>query len=177
MLNQNKFVFYKKDLEVTQNYLGNLQLQQFDEFGLLHIDHYINKYATVEASYSFIHRAVQELLAAIFILRTRNISDVLDKHFYRGSYLMNIFPFLFGLVPKDLLTPLAKKLIEVFIKSNRNDELLSSILHCLFEAHDETLCHEFAKCSVRRKLSISICIHFLTVIMLAISFQSVVLRD
>ena len=144
MLNHNKLVFYEKDLEVPQN---NLQLQQFDEFGLLRIDYCINSYATIEASYSFIHPAIQELLAAIFILKTSklSISDVLDKYFCRGSNLMNVFPFLFGLVPKELLTPLAKKLIEIFNKSNRKDELLSSILHCLFEAHDETLCHEFAR--------------------------------
>lgn len=74
MLKQNKFVFNKEDFdEVTQN---NLELQQFNEFGLLHMDYYyINRYATSELSYSFIHQAVQELLAAIFILNTNKLNQ------------------------------------------------------------------------------------------------------
>ena len=56
---------------------------------------------------------------------------------------MNVFPFLFGLVRKELLRPMAEKLKEIFNKSNK--ELLPSILYCLFEAHDETLCCEFSQ--------------------------------
>ena len=125
--------------------MDNLQLKQFDGFGLLHVDHYTSALATMESSYSFIHRAVQELLAAIFILDTGNIIDILDEHFYEGSYLINMFPFLFGLVSKELLRPLAGKLIQIFNKYDRDNKLLSSILYCLFEAHDETLCREFGQ--------------------------------
>ena len=116
--------------------------KQFDGLGLLHVEYFPTKWATTKRSYSFIHRAVQELLAGIFILDTANISDILDEHFYEDSYLINMFPFLFGLVSKELLRPLAGKLIQ---KYDRNDKLLSSILYCLFEAHDETLCHEFGR--------------------------------
>ena len=56
-----------------------------------------------------------------------------------------MFPFLFSLMSKEFLRPLAEKLTEIFNKSNRSDELLSSILYCLFEAHDETLCREFGQ--------------------------------
>ena len=138
MLKDNKLVLNEEELEETDN----LQLKQFHGFGLLHIDHYTSTLATIETSYSFIHRAVQELLAAIFILDTGNISDILDEHFYEGSYLMNVFPFVFGLVSKELLRPLAGNLIQIFNKSNN---LLPSILYCLFEAHDKTLCREFGQ--------------------------------
>ena len=141
MLKDNKLVLNEDELDE----MDNLQLKQFDGFGLLHVDRYTSALATMETSYSFIHRAVQELLAAIFILDTGNISDILDEHFYKGSYLINMFPFLFGLESKEFLRPLAGKLIQIFNMSNRNDELLSSILYCLFEAHDETLCCEFGQ--------------------------------
>ena len=141
MLKDNKLVLNEDELDE----MDNLQLKQFDGFGLLHVDHYTSALATMETSYSFIHRAVQELLVAIFILDTGNISDILDEHFYKGSYLINMFPFLFGLVSKELLRPLAGKLIQIFNKSNRDDKLLTSILYCLFEAHDETLCREFGQ--------------------------------
>ena len=140
MLKDNKLVLNEDELDK----IDNLQLKQFHGFGLLHVDHYTSALATMETSYSFIHRAVQELLAAIFILDTGNISDTLE-HFYKDSYLINVFPFLFGLVSKELLRPLAGKLIQIFNKSNRDDKLLLSILYCLFEAHDETLCCEFGK--------------------------------
>ena len=141
MLKDNKLVLNEDELDV----MDNLQLKQFDGFGLLHVDYYTSALATMESSYSFIHRAVQELLAAIFILDTGNISDILDEHFYEGSYLINMFPFLFGLESKELLRPLAGKLIQIFNKSNRDNRLLSSILYCLFEAHDETLCRQFGQ--------------------------------
>ena len=141
MLKDNKLVLNEDELEETDN----LQLKQFDGFGLLHIDHYTSTLATMETSYNFIHRSVQELLAAIFILDTGNISDILDEHFYEGSYLMNVFPFLFGLVSKELLRPLTGNLIQIFNKSDRNHEFLFYILYCLFEAHDETLCREFGQ--------------------------------
>ena len=155
-LKDNKLVLNQ---EVMQDELDNLQQKQFDGFGLLHVDHYTTAVATMETSYSFIHRAVQELLAAIFILDTGNISDILDEHFYEGSYLMNVFPFLFGLVSKELLRPLdlAGKLKQIFYKSDRNCDLLSSILYCLFEAHDETLCREFGQVfSEKREISVDL---------------------
>ena len=145
MLRDNKLVLNDKEVEAMQNDLDSLQLKQFDGFGLLHVDHYISSLATMETCYSFIHRSVQELLAAIFISNTGNISDLLDEYFNEGSYLINVFPFVFSLMSKEFLRPLAEKLIQIFNKSNRSDQLLSSILYCLFEAHDETLCHEFGQ--------------------------------
>ena len=144
MLRDQKLVFDEDILGITNSDLKTLDLdpQQFDGLGLLHVEYFPTKWVTTKRSYSFIHRAVQELLAAIFILDTGNISDMLDEHFYKDSYLINVFPFLFGLVSKELLRPLAGKLMQIF---NKSGGLLSSILYCLFEAHDETLCHEFGQ--------------------------------
>ena len=148
MLKDNKLVLNEEELGAMHGELDNLQLKHFDGFGLLHVDHYTTTLATMETSYSFIHRAVQELLAAIFVLDTGNISDILDEHFYEDSYLMNVFPFLFGMASKDQLRPLAGNLIQIYNKSDRSslrDNTLFSILYCLFEAHDETLCREFGQ--------------------------------
>ena len=145
MLKDKRLVLYDEEMDVMQDGMDNLQLEQFDGFGLLHIDHCIGEQGTMKACYSFIHRPVQELLAAIFILNAGITNDVLDEHFYEDSYLLNVFPFLFGLVSKEVVRTLGGKLKEKFIKSGRNNKFLSFILHCLFEAHDETLCHEFGQ--------------------------------
>ena len=145
MLKDKKLTLHKKEIEVMQHDLDSLQLKQFDGFGLLHVDHYTSSLATTETCFSFIHRSVQELLAANFVSNTGNVSDLLDEYFNEGSYLINVFPFLFSLMSKEFLRPLAEKLIQIFNKSNRSGRLLSSILYCLFEAHDETLCHEFGQ--------------------------------
>ena len=148
MLRERKLVFDEDILGITYNDLESLNLdpEQFDGLGLLHVEYFPTKWATTKRSYSFIHRAVQELLAAIFILDAPdNISVILDEYFNNDSYLINLFPFLFGLVSKELLRPLAGKLIQIFNKSHRSCKLLSSILNCLFEAHDETLCREFGQ--------------------------------
>ena len=142
MLEDNKLVMHEEEFGVVQDDLDILQLKKFDGFGLLHIDHYTSKLATIETSYSFIHRTVQELLAAISLLDSGNISDILDDYFNEKSYLINMFPFLFSLASKEFLRPLAKKLIQIF---NRSNVMLSCILYCLFEAHDETLCSEFGR--------------------------------
>ena len=145
MLKDNKLVLNEEEIEVMRDDLDSLQLKQFDGFGLLHVYHYTSSLATMETSYSFIHRSIQELLTAVFISNTGNVSDLLDKYFNERSYLINVFPFLFTLMSKEFLRPLAEKLIQIFNKSNRSGRLLSSILYCLFEAHDETLCHEFGQ--------------------------------
>jgi len=158
LLKDHRLVFGEEELEITKEDSDNFDIKHFDGFGLLYVDHYTSTLATREKSYSFIHRAVQELLAAIFILDTGNISDILDEHFYEGSYLMNVFPFLLGLLSKELLKPLATKLIQIFTKSNKN-RFLFSILYCLFEAQDELLCREFSQ--VFSKKDVNLCLHTL----------------
>lgn len=149
MLVKNKVVFGEEDLDIANEDVACLSLQsteQFDGFGLLNISHTTDILGSMEKTYSFIHRAVQELLAAIYIWKYDIIESTMDRHFKIGSFLMDSFPYVFGLVSQDskqLLMSLADKLRQAFIQSGRNRKLLSSILYCLFEAQNTTLCHEF----------------------------------
>ena len=145
MLNIKGLTFNEEELEITEEEMKNLGMECFDGFGLLHVDYNDSDLGDREKSFSFIHRAVQELLAAICILDTCDIGDTLNEHFCKGSYLINVFPFLFGLISKEQLSPLASNLIQVFLKSNRNRKFLSSIMYCLFEAQDKELCSQFAQ--------------------------------
>ncbi|XP_065907269.1 NACHT, LRR and PYD domains-containing protein 12-like [Dysidea avara] len=139
MLLDSKLVCVEDDLE---NILANAE--QFDGFGLLHIEHFTDEFTETVKYYSFIHRAVQELMAAISILNSDSVEDTIDKHFYVRSYLINVFPFVIGLMPREGLKPL-KQLRRVFIKSERNPTLLNAILYCLFEAQDNVLCNKFGQ--------------------------------
>ena len=148
MLVKSKVVISEEELDITEEDLTCLPLQtvdHFDGFGLLQIMHTTDKLGDLEKYYCFLHRAVQELLAAIYLWKSDMIEDTIDRYFKPGSFLMNVFPYMFGLVPKEHLGPLADRLRQAFIKSGRNRKLLSSILFCLFEAQDESLCREFGK--------------------------------
>ena len=147
-LELGKLEFFDRELQVTQEDLVHLGLQnkdQFDGFGLLHIHHVTDKFGDREKCYSFIHRAVQELLAAIAILGSDSVEDTIANYFDEESLLINVVPFLFGLMHKELLRPLASTLIQIYTKSERKKKLLATVLHCLFESQDETLCHKFGQ--------------------------------
>jgi len=138
---EERLTFYEDDIRniAPQN------AKQFDGFGLLHIEHVTDEYCFKVKIYSFIHRSVQELMAAQSILKSNCVEDIINKHFYVRSILINVFPFVVGLMPKDSLKHVAKHLREVFIKSGRNPTLLNTILYCLFEAQDKLLCNKFGE--------------------------------
>lgn len=148
MLNNSQLMFSEDDFRISDEDLHSIypmSTDKFDGFGLLHVFHNITEHAEKEKCYSFIHRAVQELLAALLILESESIEDALDKHFREGSYLINTFSFVFGLIAKGNLHSLSEKLRSIFLKSGKNRRLLSTILCCMFEAQDELLCREFAQ--------------------------------
>ncbi|XP_065906610.1 NACHT, LRR and PYD domains-containing protein 4C-like isoform X1 [Dysidea avara] len=136
-----KLVFDEEELED----LPIAKTDRFDGFGLLHIEHVTDEFGDRVKSYSFIHRAVQELLAAILILESKTVEDAINKYFSKTSYLSNVFPFIFGLMPKEDLKPIVERVKEIYIQSNGYAVLLNRILYCLFEAQDELLCSEFGK--------------------------------
>ena len=148
MLVENKVLLSEEELDIAKEDLACLPLQStdhFDGFGLLQITHTSDVLGSMEKTYGFLHRAVQELLAAIYIWKCDMVESAIDQYFKTGSFLMNVFPYVFGLVSKDLLELLGERLRKAFIMSGRNRKLLSSILYCLFEAQDETLCCEFGR--------------------------------
>ena len=148
MLVENKVLLSEEELDIAKEDLACLSLQSadhFDGFGLLQITHTSDMMGSMEKTYGFLHRSVQELLAAIYIWKRDMVGSTIDQYFKTGSFLMNVFPYVFGLVSKDLLGSLGERLRQAFITSGRNRKLLSSILYCLFEAQDETLCREFGR--------------------------------
>jgi len=118
--------------------------EQFDGFGLLHVDHVTDEFGEKVKCYSFIHRAVQELLAALSISKSMTAEEAMKKYFSKVPYMNNVFPFIFGLTSKDL-KPAVERAKEIFIQSNGYLVLQNTIFHCLFEAQDESLCTEFGK--------------------------------
>ena len=154
MLVENKVLLSEGEFSITTKDLSCLFLQNtdhFDGFGLLQIAHTTNEICGMEKTYCFLHRAVQELLAAIYIWKCDMVESTIDQYFKTGSFLMNVFPYVFGLVSKELPESLGEKLRQAFIKSGRNRKLLSFILYCLFEAQVETLCREFGQVFAEEK--------------------------
>ena len=105
MLVDNKLYFDGDELE---DELKQLTFTSTDVFGLLSIEHVTNEYADKDTRCSFIHRSVQELLSSVSLVQYSCVQDYIDKHFLYGSYLLNVFPFVFGLIPKKYLNPLAE---------------------------------------------------------------------
>ena len=154
MLVENKVLLSEEELEITEEDLACLSLQStdhFDGFGLLQIAHTTDEIGSMEKMYCFLHRAVQELLAAIYIWKCDMVESTIDQYFKTGSFLMNVFPYVFGLVSKELPQSLGEKLRQAFINSGCNRKLLSSILYCLFEAQVEALCREFGQVFAEEK--------------------------
>ena len=132
-----------EDKELAKE-LEDLKFKSNDAFGLLSIEYVSNDLDDQEIRYSFLHHSVKQFLAAMSILSPENtVINHIDDYFDQASWT-NVFQFMFGLINKPLLKSLclAKKLQEVFAKDNK---LLTIILHCLFEAQDKTLCHEFGQ--------------------------------
>jgi len=154
LLTHKRFAFAEEELQITTEdlqYLGVHSKEHFDGFGLLHAGYFISKLADRRRCYSFIHRAVPELLAAISVLHSDSVESTIDLYFHEGSSLSNMFPFLFGLMPKMQLRSLATKLKQKYMESGYSNNLLVTLLHCFFEAQDEMLCREFGQIFGREK--------------------------
>ena len=86
MLVESKVVIGEDELNITDDDLTCLALEtvdHFDGFGLLQIMHTTDIVGAMEKSYCFLHRAVQELLAAFYIWKEDQIEDAIDQHFKR----------------------------------------------------------------------------------------------
>ncbi|XP_065900460.1 NACHT, LRR and PYD domains-containing protein 14-like isoform X2 [Dysidea avara] len=134
--------FNKEELEDD---LKHLPFKSSDAFGLLSSEHGIDEFAGKQIHCSFIHRLVQELLAALSVVESQTVEHIIDQHFHEGSFLINVFPFVFGLMDSSTcIDSLTSLLVKKYLESNKSNTLLITILHCLFEAQNAALCYGFA---------------------------------
>ena len=98
-------------------------------------------------SYNFLHLSIQELLAAIFIATKLDNNDQAEKFkkMYNNPRFSAVFQFYAAITKLD--TPEIKEVVVQVAKGcavdrpNRTDTaLLLSLLHCLYEAQDDSLC-------------------------------------
>ena len=93
-------------------------------------------------SYNFIHLSIQELLAAFYIATQLPASDQVLKfnELFDKNRFIAVFKFYAA------ITKLGTSGIEdVVIRTAKNRVLLVSLLHCLYEAQDPSLCKSVAQ--------------------------------
>ena len=98
-------------------------------------------------SYNFLHLSIQELLAAIHIAKKLENEEQVEKfkEMYNNPRFSAIFQFYAAITKletpgiKDVVIQVAKKC--AVDRPDRTDKaLLLSLLHCLYEAQDSSLC-------------------------------------
>ena len=102
--------------------------------------------------YNFLHLSTQELLAAFFISKMDPAKQVkIFNELFQQPRFANVFQFYSAFT--KLQTEGIRDTISRMVKS-KNNILILSLLHCLYEAQDDTLC-EFVGCELQRKVDLS----------------------
>ena len=102
--------------------------------------------------YNFLHLSTQELLAAFFISKLDPAEQVkIFNELFQQPRFANVFQFYSAFT--KLQTEGIRDTISRMVKS-KNNILILSLLHCLYEAQDDTLC-EFVGCELQRKVDLS----------------------
>ena len=102
--------------------------------------------------YNFLHLSTQELLAAFFISKMDPAEQVkIFNELFQQPRFANVFQFYSAFT--KLQTEGIRDTISRIVKS-KNNILILSLLHCLYEAQDDTLC-EFVGCELQRKVDLS----------------------
>ena len=95
-------------------------------------------------SHNFIHLSIQELLAAYYIATQLPASEQMSKfnELFDKSRFSAVFRFYAAIT--KLRTPGVKDVVIRIARSNKRS-LLISLLHCLYEAQDPSLCESVAQ--------------------------------
>jgi hypothetical protein len=110
------------------------------------------KYEKTSVSYNFIHLSIQEVLAALYMARSLAESEQVAKfkELFDKPRFIAVFQFYAAITKlktsgiRDIIDQVGEKCGEV----NPDDEaktLLRSLLHCLNEAQDQSLCNDILK--------------------------------
>ena len=102
--------------------------------------------------YNFLHLSTQELLAAFFISKMDPAEQVkIFNKLFQQPRFANVFQFYSAFT--KLQTEGIRDTISRIVKS-KNNILILSLLHCLYEAQDDKLC-EFVGCELQREVDLS----------------------
>ena len=102
--------------------------------------------------YNFLHLSTQELLAAFFISKMKSAEQVkIFNQLFEQPRFANVFQFYSAFT--KLQTEGIQDTVSRIVKS-KNNILILSLLHCLYEAQDDTLC-EFVGCELQKELDLS----------------------
>ena len=125
----------------------HLEQPDFVTLDLLQKVESFDRYGGMSYSYNFLHLSIQELLAAYHIATKLTDNDQAKefKEMYNNPRFSAVFQFYAAIT--KLKTPEIKDVIVQVAKGcavdhpNRTDKaLLLSLLHCLYEAQDSSLC-------------------------------------
>ena len=102
--------------------------------------------------YNFLHLSTQELLAAYFITKMQPEEQVkVFNELFEQPRFANVFQFYAGF--SKLQTEGIQDTISRIVKS-KNNILILSLLHCLYEAQDDTLC-QFVSSQLEAELDLT----------------------
>ena len=102
--------------------------------------------------YNFLHLSTQELLAAYFIAKMQPKEQVkVFNDLFEQPRFANVFQFYAGF--SKLQTEGIRDTISRIVKS-KNNILILSLLHCLYEAQDDTLC-QFVSSQLEAELDLT----------------------
>ena len=130
---QDKVVFYQNDLK------NSCLPSNFSPLGLLQAVEGLTL-VSKSVTYNFLHLSVQELLAAYHISRMDPPSKQVEvlEHMIKSSRFLPVLCYYSGFT--KLADPAVRKLIHTYSHQKSNLSTSLSLLHCLFEAQQPSLC-------------------------------------
>ena len=145
-MRENKGTFSEEDLQSFKlpTELSTLSLMQG-----------VASFTDTEESklYNFLHLSTQELLAAFYISKLQPHEQVkIFNELFEQPRFANVFKFYAGF--SKLKTAGIRDTVSSIVKS-KNKILILSLLHCLYEAQDDTLC-QFVSSQLEAELDLTV---------------------